>query len=131
MRLKKIANYFAVIMIFLITNPAVSQDNLNSSVSYNTPLSEENQGTVNNETINNKLTELDRSYKQALESGNELKAAEIRSEIYKIIPVEKIYRTINSSREVKIISQPEIPETDWTSGNQLISYGYVNSAAGF
>lgn len=131
MRLKKLINYIAVIILFIAAQKGMPQDYLNSGVSSNLPMKGEKQTDINHESSDNVLTELDRTYKQALENGNETRAEEIKSEMYSIIPGEKIYTTKSITGDLKIISQPEIPETDWSSGNQRIHYGSVNNAAGF
>ena len=131
MRLKKLINYIAVIILFIAAQKGMPQDYLNSGVSSNLPMKGEKQTDINHESSDNVLTELDRTYKQALENGNETRAEEIKSEMYSIIPGEKIYTTKSITGDLKIISQPEIPETDWSSGNQRIHYGNVNHAAGY
>ncbi len=131
MRLKKLFSCIAAVILLFITQKINSQDDLNSGISTNLPMQGEMQSSVKYEISNTDLEELDRSYKSALERGNESKAEELKSEMYRIIPAEKIYKVKSRNWDLKIIKQPEIPEGDWSTGNQRIHYGSVNHANGF
>ena len=131
MRLKKLFSCTAVITLLLITQNVNSQDYLISGTSTNLPVHEEIQSSVSYEKSNIVLDDLDKAYKYALESGNESIAEELKSEMYRIIPAEKIYKAKIRNGDLKIIEQPEIPESDWSSENQRIHYGSVNHANGF
>ncbi len=78
------------------------------------------------------ISGLDKAYKQNMESGNTDEAERIKEEIYSIIPEDKIFKLKTNAGEVKITEPPEDPQqNDWSTGNQLVYYGYVNNASGY
>ncbi|MDQ3019936.1 MAG: hypothetical protein M3R36_05110 [Bacteroidota bacterium] len=120
-----------LIMIILFLNNTVSaQDNINSTLSRNTPTEFESTKTKQQPTDQTCPDYLNRDLKQAFESGNKTEAGRISDKIEKYIPKKNIFKTVYDNDF--IIERKNNPEAgEWLTTDQLVYNGQVRGNSTF
>ena len=134
MRLKNFLRNSLLIILLMNSSGSItsvfSQDGKFSELSKNIPFPEEYKPEVDKSIISEEIVMLDRSYKQAMESGNTSEAERIREHLYSLLPRDMISKTARLEPVFNSDKQ-EIPESDWTASDQLLHFGLYNYVPGY